>query len=358
MANYSRSLLQLCECLRGSVPKHADWTSLLGLANQTLTTPALMDFVTRCKDQIPEDVCLYVREIFERNVMRNDRLATQLAETVAAINDRCVTPMLFKGAATLATTARPHWGSKLMADLDIMVLPEQIEATMKALAAIGYSVHYQSRPDDERWHADLKRPSDVGMVDLQLEPPGHPFFYKMTDNVARLCKMTPIGRGSCLIPTPTCQALMLIMHDEFQDYGYWMGNIDLRHLVEMRDLAVSAQGIDWEMLAALTPSNLARNALETHLVALSSLLGVDVPTHMRNGFIARLQHRRRLAQAKFPPLRRLLLPLAVLDHRNYLDGPGASNGQKITASRAWRFPKAGTLRFLMRLSRARRVGKV
>src|SRR5438105_15565670 len=88
MANYSRSLVQLCECFRGSVPKHANWTSLLGLANQTLTTPALMELVNCCKDQIPDDVCRYIREVFERNVVRNDRLAAQLAETVAAINDQ------------------------------------------------------------------------------------------------------------------------------------------------------------------------------------------------------------------------------------------------------------------------------
>src|SRR4051794_11240150 len=47
MANYSRSFIQLCECLRGSVLKHADWTSLLGLANQALTTPALIEIGDR-----------------------------------------------------------------------------------------------------------------------------------------------------------------------------------------------------------------------------------------------------------------------------------------------------------------------
>src|SRR3954465_9023338 len=99
MPNYSRSIIHLCECLRGSVPKDADWTSLLGLANQTLTTPALMSLVNRCNEQIPEDVCLYVREMFERNLVRNDRLAAQLVETVAAINNEGITPILFKGAA-------------------------------------------------------------------------------------------------------------------------------------------------------------------------------------------------------------------------------------------------------------------
>ena len=120
---------------------------MLGLANDTLTTPALMEFATRCKDRIPDEVHGYIQEMFERNVVRNDRLAAQLAETVAAINDAGVTPILLKGAAMLATAARPHWGSKLMSDLDIMVLPDQIEATIDGLSALGYSTHFLTPPN-------------------------------------------------------------------------------------------------------------------------------------------------------------------------------------------------------------------
>src|SRR4051794_5834055 len=235
MPNYSRSVIQLCECLRGSVPKDADWASLLGLANQTLTTPALMDLVTRCKNQIPEDVRLYVREMFERNAVRNDRLSAQLDETVAAINNQGITPILFKGAATLVTRSRAESASKLMSDLDIMVLPDHVDAAMKALCSIGYSVHYQTQPDARGWHVDLKRSQDVGMVDLHRQPPGDPFFYASAGNVTRFCRTARIGEGSCLIPNSTYQALMLIIHDEFQDNGYWIGNIDVRHLTQMRD---------------------------------------------------------------------------------------------------------------------------
>jgi hypothetical protein len=359
MAKHSGSLGQLCECFRGCVPKQADWMSLLGLANETLTTPALMEFVTRFKDQIPEDVCLYVREMFERNVARNDRLAAQLTETVAAINDRGVTPVLLKGAAMFATAARPHWGSRLMSDLDIMVLPDQIDATLDALFALGYSVHHLTPPDAGKWYMELKRPSDVGMVDLHRQLPGPAFFYRSSGDVKQHCKMMHIGRGRAYIPSATYQALILTIHDQFQDSDYWIGNIDVRHLIELRDLVISPEGIDWERLAALTPSKLARNGLETQLVALFRLLGVAVPTRMRSRFLPRLQHRRRLAQARLPVLRQALLPIAILDYRNYRDELGRSNREgAIVSDRKWAFPKRDSLRFLLALSRKQRAGKI
>jgi Uncharacterised nucleotidyltransferase len=359
MAKHSRSLIQLCECFRGCVPRHADWMSLLGLANETLTTPALMEFVTHFKDQIPEDVCLYVREIFERNVARNDRLAAQLTETVAAINDRGVTPVLLKGAATLATAASPHWGSRLMSDLDIMVWPDQIEATSDALLALGYSEHFLTPPGDGKWYMELKRPSDVGMVDLHRALPGPACFYRPSGDAKQHCKMMPIGRGRAYIPSATYQTLILTIHDQFQDSDYWIGNIDVRHLIELRDLAISPEGIDWEMLAALTPGKLARNALETQLVALFCLLGVDVPIHMRSRFVPRLQHRRRLAQARIPLLRQALLPIAVFDYRNYRNELGRSNrAGEVVSDRKWALPKRDTLRFLLALSREQRAGKI
>ncbi len=357
MADYSRSLIQLCECLRGSVPKHPDWMSLVGLANQTLTTPALMEFATRFKDQVPEDFYLCIRAMFDRNMARNDRLAVQLAEVVAAINDRGVTPVLLKGAATLATAASSKRGLKLMSDLDIMVLPDQIDETMKALLAVGYCVHIEPQLDAGKWYVDLKRSGDVGMVDLHRELPGPAHFYRPSGSVKQYCEEVPIGRGTAYIPSATYQALILTIHDQFQDYDYWTGTIDVRHLIDLRDLATSSEGIDWETLASLTPSKLARNALETQLVALFSLFGVDVPARMRTRFIPRLQHRRRVAQSSFPLLRQALLPMAVLDYRNYREGLRASDAAG-TISRKWALPKGDTLRFLLALTRERRAGKI
>jgi len=358
MSAHNSALIELCECLRGTLPERVDWVSLIGLANQTLTTPALIDLVRRFERQIPQDVCAYVRDIHRRNLNRNDRLAAQLEETVVAINERGVTPVLLKGAATLVTAPQARRGARLMADLDILVAPDQVDTTFDALARIGYQLHFKTPETEKKWYADLERPHDAGMVDLHRSTPGPAYFYRASGHVLDHCRLTSVGSGSAYIPTATYQALILIIHDQFQDYDYWTGEIDMRHLLELRDLNAQ-DGIDWNQLAGFFPGELARNALESQLVALAELLGVDVPLPMCSRLIPRVQFARRLAQARFPVVRWPLLITTVLDYGNYRRGPGAeyrTAGRRF--GRSWALPRFDTLRFILGRAGDHHVGKI
>lgn len=359
MARHSAALTSLCNCLRGMPPVDVDWTSVIGLANQTLTTPALIDFVDQFEPELPEDVCTYIRQIHRRNSLRNDRLAGQLEEAVVAMNGQGVTPVLLKGAATLATTPKERRGVRLMCDLDIMVMPDETERAVAALGAIGYGIRHQAPPEGERWHVDLDRSRDVGTIDLQGAAPGPAYLYHSSGHALNHCVPALLGRASVYIPTPTYRALMLIIHDQFQDYGYWLGDLDLRHLVELRDLNNSVEGLDWKELASHVSGELMKNAVETQLLALAALLGVEVPYSMRSRLIPRLQFMRQLMQARFPSTRVPLLAMTFLDLRNYRRE--AVTRYKQTSVRRpglWSMPRAATLQFLLRTATAARVGKV
>jgi hypothetical protein len=357
MVGHSRALTSLCNCLRGVPPAGVEWMSVVGLANQTLTTPWLIDVVDKFTSMVPDDVCACVRDIYRRNVRRNDRLFAQLEEAVAAMNDRGVTPVLLKGAATLATTPYGRRGVRLMADLDVIVRPEETERAVAALTAIGYEIPDRSRSAGQRWYVELNRSCDVGAIDLQRSAPGPACFYRDFGHAPDHCRLAQLGRGTAYIPTPTFQALMLIIHDQFQDYGYWLGDIDLRHLVELRDLNDSAGGIDWAELTSQVSGKLMRNALESQLLALAELLGVDVPLSLRSRFIPRLQFVRRLMQARFPVTRVPLLAITVLDLGNYRREAAIEYASKRSHG-SWSMPSADTLQFLLGKAVGVRAGKV
>ncbi|MCJ9699571.1 MULTISPECIES: nucleotidyltransferase family protein [unclassified Bradyrhizobium] len=358
MARHSTALTSLCNCLQGMPPVDVDWTSVIGLANQTLTTPALIDFVDKFAPILPEDVCGYIRQIHRRNVLRNNRLVAQLEEAVVAMNGLGITPIMLKGASTLATAPEERRGVRLMSDLDIMVMPDQARTAVSALCAIGYNIDHQAPPESPRWHVELNRSQDVGTIDLQQAAPGPAYLYQRFGHPLNHCVPAPLGRGRVYIPTPTYRALMLIIHDQFQDYGYWLGDLDLRHLVELRDLNNSAEGLDWRELTSLVSGELMTNAVETQLFALAELLGVEIPQEARSRLIPRLQFMRQVMQARFPATRVPLLAMMMLDLGNYRK---AANGAIQPAARRrglWSLPRVGTLQFLLKAAVAVRAGKV
>jgi hypothetical protein len=156
MAFPSSTLVKLCQCLAGKVPNNLDWMAVLELANNTLTTPSLIDLVDQPDQSVPEDVKAFVREIYRRNALRNDRLRAQLEEAVAALNERDVIPVLLKGAANLATAVPDRRATRIMADLDILVDPDQVERALHAFADLGYQLHCRAPPDSRKHCADLR----------------------------------------------------------------------------------------------------------------------------------------------------------------------------------------------------------
>lgn len=358
MVKHSAALMSLCNCLRGLPPGDVEWTSVIGLANQTLTTPSLIGFVDQFASVLPDDVCAYIRHIYQRNVIRNNRLVVQLGEAVVAMNDRGVTPVLLKGAATLATAPDERRGVRLMSDLDIMVMPDEAERAVAALGAVGYQVRERTPPESKRWYVEMSRPQDVGTIDLQRAAPDSAYFGCDREHALSHCVAVRLGRGSAYVPTTTCRAFMLIIHDQFQDFGYWLGDLDLRHLLELRDLNSSSGGIDWSELTSHISGDLMKNAVETQLLALAELLGVDIPRPLRSRLIPRLQFMRQLMQARYPVTRVPFLAMTILDLRNYRrEGTGS---EKTSARRRglWTVPRSSTLEYLLRATTAVRTGKV
>lgn len=359
MASQGASLPHLCQCFRGTLPKDIDWMSLIGLANQTLTAPALQEVVERFPDAIPHDVSRYISEIVQRNLMRNDRLASQLMEALEALNTSGITPVLLKGSAMLATAPRVNVGRRLISDLDLLVSPDETRSAFDCLLRLGYRPHYTAPDGATKWYADLERPGDVGMIDLQQSPPGHRFFYSAAGDVRQHCQLLSFAHGAAYIPSATYHALALIIHDQFQDSDYWVGNVDLRHLLDLRDLANSPDGIDWKHLASMTPGKLARNAIETQLVTLNALLGVDVPYSMRSRLMPRLQYWRRMLRARMPALRHAFFLLTLFDYGNYRAEAGLEERMARHLKPGARLlPRMETARFLLSLSQEQRVGKV
>ena len=296
-------LLALTGCLRGEPADAAtDWDGVLTMANRCWLAPALHVALLRSGnvDEVPADVRDYLALLHTRNRARNGKLLGQIAETVAALNRAGVEPMLLKGAAILAAAPDDLLGARMMRDIDLLVAEAEIPATTECLAGLGYRL--LSRPVVPRHdYGEFGRPQDVGALDLHLRPPGPPQFHRR-DVLDGDATTIACGGGRVRVPSPTIQALHLIVHDQILEGDYLRGRLDLRHLHDLAMLAGTASGIDWRRLVSMMPTRSARNALETQAVTLSRLFGVSVPASLLGRLVPRLQHRRRLFRIRHPAL--------------------------------------------------------
>jgi hypothetical protein len=362
MTNPSRSLLPLCACFRGVVPPNADWSALLALANHTLTTPALIEFVRSQPAAVPDEVASYIEEIHARNAIRNDRLLVQLEEAVLALNRAGITPVLVKGAARLATCPPSERALRLLSDLDLVIRPGEIDATLKALAAIGYITDRESDPDHPKWYVDLRRAQDAGMIDLHEALPGEVFLDQTMEEMRAQFRPVELGAAHALVPSPALQALVLVLHDQFQDRDYWIASIDLRHLLDLKSLFSAPHGLRDDDMLAMASSALVRNAYESQRLLLSRLLDVAWPKGRRQRLMPRIQVWRQLLRARHSAFRSFVLPIGLInlpDHlaRSATRKPAARSGSS-PRTRPRRFPKLSTFLVMLSLSRRYRAGKV
>lgn len=318
-------LRQLAGALRGRPAPRTDWRAVVGLANEALVTPQLHVALQAAGalERLPPGPRAFTGEAFARNRERNRRLFAQLRQAVAALNAAGIAPVLLKGAGLWASLGRPQGFDRMLRDLDLLVAPGEEALAVETLAAAGFRVLARY---EEPWRhvvAELGRAGDVGVIDLHRRPPGP----------LRAASFPPAQRSAewdgvfALTPDPAAQVVMLALHDQFHEGGYWRGDFSLRHLL---DIAALAPQVDWDAVERLAGARLTLRAVAVQVAAAQWLAGVPREWPATQGAAVRLQHLRRVVQFAAPPLVRPLAWAAAVSEAASLvgrerlvgDGPG------------------------------------
>ncbi len=331
MRKRAKVLEDLLEGLAGSPRSPQDWQAVAELAGETLTIGTLADVsLSNPALEIPAEIRELLTDIRDRARVRNRRLTDQLSDLLPALNAAGVEPIVMRGMARLISSGRNP--ARLISDIDLLVPAGRLSDCMQALRELGYEVFRGI--DDDSLPTVLYRSRDVGMIDLhtQLQPIYLALGY---DRVARHCERTPVGRGHALVPSPTCQLMLTIVHDQLHDGDYWRGLVDVRHLVDARELI--GEGLDWDLLASFFPSGSPLRALEVQLRTARSLAKVPVPEAFCGGSWARLQLLRRRLQMNVQFLRPFLTLMTIALDRPPRSTPRA--GFRRRAVEKWAKPR-------------------
>lgn len=288
----SGSNLQVLAALfNGSASRECQWDAIIQEANRHLVAPALYAcFRDRgLLGSIPTEVENYLGFLHGLNEERNRRLKRQAIETLSVLNQAGIEPLLIKGSALLMIIPEHRLGTRMITDLDIVVDKDAVETSVARLHRIGY----QPLADNPGPHAYAKfwRPSDVGPVDLHLRPPGPAYLF--ADGQALRSATLEVLGARMKIPIPAEWVTHLIVHDMLHDRGLRTGDVNLRRLLDCREIEKIGYDIDWGMVRDRLPAGQLALARDLFFLNLQHFVGVNVDGEA-GGLLPRLLYARQL----------------------------------------------------------------
>ncbi len=270
------------------------WKTVLGVADYNLVSPALWTALRDrgLADSLPSEVRDYLREIHRLNASRNQHLREQVIDAICTLNSIDVKPVLFKGAASLFAKTYDDPGSRVMADLDVLVPHENAEECWNLLQASGYR-QKEMDFDFAQFHhlTPLFRPGEYATIEIHrdvLSPvrTGRLLPTRLTredvDHISYITRKEAQAfreRGAKMsVPSQTHRILHVILHSAFVDNAHRCGTLPLRSIHELALMHHAfGRDIDWRTIRGLLESDGKREILNDWLYLTHRLFGCSLP---------------------------------------------------------------------------------
>ena len=284
----------LAVCLTQEV----DWTDLLERARQHGLLSLIYDRLRELDGvhgpaphpsaRVPPAVMARLKAAFYTNVVRTGRLAEQLEAVVAALQRDGVTPIVLKGGA-LGRTVYPNPALRPMADLDLLVRPEQMPAARAPLTALGFRLPASARmlPFQQSFGGglDWQRESHDGstLLDLQHHIIGVDFvrsaFPVDVEALWERARPLSVGHTQTLQLSPEDTLIHLCLHPALHDgfAGPLIGTVDMDRVIRTAGSDAPSASAFWTRVVERTVRFRVRTAVAYGLLAARRLLATPVP---------------------------------------------------------------------------------
>lgn len=315
--------------ISGRPPEDFDWTDprLLGWSDLVATAvwPAL-DGGTRASQA---DALEGFAVAHALNSDRNAQILTQLERVAECLHAVGIEPIVMKGAAHLATGLWPTLGSRLVADIDLLVAADQMEPAFSALEALA-GLGAQDRGDPEVT-AETKHMAPVvgagGPAPVEIH---HTVFAETARTLVPFEALhaqsvrVPLGAGHVRVAAPTDRVMHAMLHGPAGSGTYRAPRLHMRDLLDIHFLDRRyGDEIAWDRIEGHLTAEGWAGALEITNQCLSRFVGMD-PPFRRGGLRARLDAARWSWQLEHPGSRQLGNAANMLSHTVWSLSSGGS----------------------------------
>ena len=256
------------------VVRRARWQRVHGLVHHHLRAQGL-------EGAVPEVVARGLRRLYLGDAARGLALAQELRRVLRALGDAGVPTVVLKGAY-LAHAVYPHPALRPMADLDLLVPRERLEAAEGVALALGYRP--QGSPEEQRRTRQghrhlptLAHPERRTLLEVHwhLVRPDSPLHFPLGGLWARV-RPARVAGTEALALAPADLLLHLCLNF-FLDRRYRT----YAALGQLCDIAVvagpSGAALDWDLLQREALAHRLAGPVHCALHAAAALLGAPVP---------------------------------------------------------------------------------
>ncbi|TCP39281.1 nucleotidyltransferase family protein [Rhodovulum marinum] len=287
-----------------------DWSdSRLVRASDTLVTAVWPAANAADKARHAADLAPF-EAAHDLNAVRNADLRRQIEAVGICLNRAGIVPVLLKGASHLATDLWPTPGSRLLADLDLLVPQGQLQTAHRTLLELaGRGAQAPGHPELVAQHKHLLPVVGAGgqaPVELHhaILPEEARALAPAEDIIARSEEIV-LGQARLRVPAPTDRVLIAMLHGPAGGGTYLAPMLQMRDLLDIRFLAARhGDRIDWDWLERHLAGAGWSGVLEITNRCLVRFTGYAPPVR-RCGPVARLDAARWVWQLDHPRSRRV-----------------------------------------------------
>jgi hypothetical protein len=140
-------------------------------------------------DEIPSDIQAVIQQSRQQHGLRQLKIVAQLAEMDVALSQAGAEVVLLKGAALLHYAVYPNLGSRVNADIDILVAPDRVSSIVAVFRELGYTFQGHYDPHNLHHHhlPPLVRPNSIHVEIHPLQSGrGKPINQRMLETAAAI----------------------------------------------------------------------------------------------------------------------------------------------------------------------------
>jgi hypothetical protein len=284
-----------------AMPQQTDgryWPALIALASSSgilssLYTRGLRENLT---GKVPEQVANLLTLSYSLNTERNQYALTQTRQVTTALNRIGIRPVALKGLANILTHIYPAIGTRFLADLDLLITPEQFPAAIAVFQSLGYTAEpgHQVELTIGHTYPPFTRPWSLE-VDLHRTLGLHPCpAFLPAAELINQATIHNLNGAEILIPSPTHLVIHHIMHSQMHDVYRERIAPSLRTLYDfyLLNRHLSSQ-IDWSAIESQFRRHGQYATLALYLLEAQSTFGVEPPVPIHLTSAIRLRRFRR-----------------------------------------------------------------